>query len=242
MTWEMLGKKNLEKINNNPYPGRGIVLGMTPDGQKMMEAYWLMGRSENSRNRVFEQEPDGIRTKAHDPAKMTDPELIIYWPARQIGTFHLLTNGDQTDTLYRMMGEGVSFEDALMTREFEPDAPNHTPRISGMIDLSDVNGGYRLSILKTWNGSSERCERCFYRYDRAIPGYGHCIHTYEGDGNPLPSFSGEPYLVPLGAVARETAEHMWALLNRENRVSLFARTLDRESGAVETCIINRHGA
>lgn len=232
--------QNLERLRRNPYPGRGIIIGMAPDRTKMLQIYWLMGRSENSRNRILVEEPEGIRTQAFDPKKMTDPSLVIYWPARQIGTYHLVSNGDQTDTLSELMQEGCSFEDALMTREYEPDPPNWTPRISGLIDTADPLGSYRLSILKTQDGNPESCVRCFYRYDRAIQGFGHCIHTYRGDGNPLPTFTGDPYPVPVPDSAEEAVAVFWPLLNKDNRVALFARTIDRISGTVETRIINRH--
>lgn len=235
-----MAARNLERIERNPYPGRGIIIGMTLDGTRMMFVYWLMGRSENSRNRIFVEEPDGIRTQAFDPSKLTDPSLIIYWPARRVGTLHLVTNGDQTDTLARLMKEGSSFDDALMTREFEPDPPNWTPRISGMADVADPTGSYRLSILKTQDGDPASCVRCFYRYDKAIQGFGHCIHTYRGDGNPLPSFSEDPYPVPVPDTAEEAVALYWPLLNRDNRVALFARTIDRDTGEVETRLVNRH--
>lgn len=235
-----LAARNLALLQQNPYPGRGIVTGMSPDGDCMMQVYWLMGRSENSRNRVLVEEKEGIRTQAHDPAKLVDPSLIIYWPARRVGTTYLVTNGDQTDTLHAQLSAGMSFEDALMTREFEPDAPNFTPRISGLLDAADAKGGYRLSILKALEGNPERCVRCFYRYDEALPGYGHCIHTYQGDDNPLPSFSGDPSLMPVPATAREAAALYWPLLNTENRVALFARAINRKTGTVETVIVNRH--
>jgi IMP cyclohydrolase len=237
-----LAAKNLARIKKNPYPGRGIIIGMTTDRTKMILLYWLMGRSENSRNRIFAEEPDGIRTKAYDPAKLTDPSLVIYWPTRQSGSVHFVTNGDQTDTLCRLVPEGKSFEDALMTREFEPDPPNWTPRISGMTDVADPLGSYRLSILKAQDGNPECCVRCFYRYDKAIQGFGHCIHTYQGDGNPLPTFTGDPFPVPVPDTAEEAAAFYWPLLNKDNRVALFARTMDRVTGAVETSIINRHAA
>ncbi len=232
--------KNLDRIRQNPYPGRGIILGMTADGSKMVQVYWLTGRSENSRNRVFVEEPEGIRTQAYDPAKLTDPSLIIYWPARRFGTVHLVTNGDQTDTLFERMQAGESFEDALMTRQFEPDAPNFTPRISGMFDAACTDGSYNLSILKSQDGDPSRCVRCFYRFDEAVPGVGHCIHTYQGNGDPLPTFAGDPYPVPVPASADEAADLYWPLLDPANRVSLFARTVDRKTGAIETRIINRH--
>jgi phosphoribosylaminoimidazolecarboxamide formyltransferase / IMP cyclohydrolase len=233
--------QNLDRLRANRYPGRGIVQGMSPDGSHMLQVYWLTGRSENSRNRIFVQEPDGIRTQAHDPAKLVDPSLIIYWPARRVGSIHLVTNGDQTDTLFHMMQQGSAFEDALMTRTFEPDAPNYTPRISGMLDASDPEGGYRLSILKSFEGSPESCVRCFYRYDKGLAGIGHCIHTYQEDGNPLPTFSGDPYPVPLPGTAEEAADLYWPLLDENNRVALFVRSVNRTTGAVDTVIRNRHG-
>jgi IMP cyclohydrolase len=234
--------ENLVRISRNPYPGRGIIIGMTTDRRRMMLVYWIMGRSGNSRNRIFVEEPDGIRTEAFDPAKLTDPSLVIYWPARQSGSVQFVTNGDQTDTLARLAPDGKSFEEALMTREFEPDPPNWTPRISGMADAADPLGSYRLSILKTQDGNPECCVRCFYRYDKAIQGIGHCIHTYQGDGNPLPSFAGDPYPVPVPDTAEEAAAFYWPLLDEGNRVALFARTVDRVAGTVETRIINRHAA
>lgn len=235
-----LAAGNLGRISRNPYPGRGIIIGMTRDRTRMMLVYWLMGRSENSRNRIFVEEPDGIRTQAFDPSKLTDPSLIIYWPTRQVGTLHLVTNGDQTDTLACLMQEGSSFDDALMTRRFEPDSPNWTPRISGMADVADPLGSYRLSILKTQDGNPEGCVSCFYRYDKAIRGFGHCIHTYQGDGNPLPTFLGDPYLVPVPDTVDEAVALYWPLLNGGNRVALFARTIDRDMGEVETRLVNRH--
>lgn len=232
---------NLERLRSNSYTGRGIILGMSADSQKMVQVYWLTGRSENSRNRVFAVESDGIRTQAYDASKLIDPRLIIYWPVRRFRDAHIVSNGDQTDTIHSYLKKGMSFEDALMTRSYEPDAPNFTPRISGMMDISDKQGAYTLSILKAEGEEPVGCIHCFYRFDRALPGYGHCLHTYSGDGKPLPSFKGEPYPVPLGKNAKETAELYWDTLNHENRVALLALGIDRTTGEVETFIINRHG-
>ena len=205
-------------LAERPYPGRGIMLGAMPSGRSAA-AYFIMGRSENSRNRVFEKTEDGIRTRAHDESKMTDPSLIIYHPVRRVGRGTVVTNGDQTDTLRDYLLAGRSFAEALRTREFEPDGPNWTPRISGLLS---PDGSYKLSILKAGTPEGGPCLRFFYEYEKAVPGVGHFISTYEGFGSPLPSFSGEPVPVEVHELgARELADRLWAALDAENRVSLY---------------------
>lgn len=200
------------------YPGRGIMLGMTPSGRSVA-AYFIMGRSENSRNRVFEKTPDGIRTRAYDESRMTDPSLIIYHPVRRVGRGLVVTNGDQTDTLRDGLLAGSTFAAALRTREFEPDGPNWTPRISGLLS---PDGSYKLSILKAGSAEGAPCQRFFYEYEKAVPGTGHFISTYEGFGSPLPSFHGEPVSVEVPELdAAALAEKLWGALNAENRVSLY---------------------
>ena len=224
-------------LESNPYPGRGIVLGRTADGKSAVAAYFIMGRSENSRNRVFTVTEDGIRTEAYDPSKMVDPSLIIYHPVRQVGDQLVVTNGDQTDTIRDFLVQGKSFGQALHTREFEPDGPNYTPRISGILN---PDGSFKLSILKSADGDPSCCHRFFYTYDHPLAGEGRFIHTYMGDGNPLPSFEGEPERVVLDAAsAEELAEQMWAALNSDNKVSLFVRYIDLASGEYTQVIKNK---
>ncbi len=230
--------KNEQYLRENSYPGRGIVLGASPSGDKLVQVYWIMGRSENSRNRVFVETPEGVKTEAFEPEKMSDPSLVIYYTSRVHGSKHIVTNGDQTDTIHEFLQNGSTFEAALLTRCYEPDAPNCTPRISGMTDAA--TGEYRLSILKTENNDENVEQKAFFSYKTPKNGIGHCIHTYDGDGSPLPSFSGSPYEVALCETAQENAEKFWTMLNVGNRVSLFAKTIDRATGAVETFIINRH--
>ena len=225
-------------LRGNPYPGRGIVLGRSPDGEKAVIAYFIMGRSENSRNRVFVETPDGIRTQAHDPSKMTDPSLIIYAPVRVFGTSTIVTNGDQTDTIREGLAAGKSFEEALRKRTFEPDKPNYTPRISGLVDK---DGGYTLSILKSADGDPASCRRYFFEYGDPLAGQGHYIHTYMGDGDPLPSFEGEPEQVAIPCDTPEAlADLVWDSLNADNKVSLFVRYIDLATGTWESVIKNKH--
>ncbi|WP_159888195.1 IMP cyclohydrolase [Paenibacillus puerhi] len=227
-------------LQKNVYPGRGIIIGLTPDGTRLVQVYWIMGRSENSRNRVFIEEPNGfLRTEAKDPAKLTDPSLIIYYPVKHANGAHIVTNGDQTDTIHEALLAGGSFESALATRTYEPDAPNFTPRISGIVDLNDEQFAYKLSILKSAGNTEEQTLRHTYTYEKALPGYGHCIHTYEGDGNPLPSFQGEPALVPLANNAEEIVDMYWNALNEENKISLLVKTIRIEDGASELLVRNK---
>ena len=224
-------------LKGNPYPGRGIVLGRSADNKYAVAAYFIMGRSETSRNRVFTVTEDGIRTEAHDPSKMTDPSLIIYHPVRQVGDSLVVTNGDQTDTVRDGLLAGKTFSYALHTREFEPDGPNYTPRISGLLS---PDGSFKLSILKSADGYPSCCLRYFYTYDHPLAGEGRFIHTYMGDGNPLPSFEGEPERVTLDAPSAEVlAEQLWEALNEDNKVSLFVRYTDLESGEYTQVIKNK---
>ena len=225
-------------LSANSYPGRGIVLGRSADNKKAVIAYFIMGRSENSRNRVFEATEDGIRTRAYDESKMTDPSLIIYHPVRVVDGTTIVTNGDQTDTIADAYRRGEGFVRALRTREFEPDCPNYTPRISGAVR---PDGSYRLSILKSANGDPACCQRFFFEYEAPIAGQAHFISTYQGDGSPLPSFEGEPRTVALDAPdAASLASRLWESLNEENKVSLFVSYLDLETGKADSVIINKH--
>ena len=229
----------VEYLQNNPYPGRGIMLGRSADNKSAVIAYFIMGRSENSRNRVFEETEDGIRTRAFDESKMTDPSLIIYHPVRRMDNgITIVTNGDQTDTIRDNILAGHCYRHALNTRTFEPDGPNYTPRISGVVK---PNGSYDLSILKSLDGDPACACRYFFEYEAPRAGVGHFIHTYERDGSPLPSFEGEPRRVAITAPDAETlAGDLWLALNEDNRVSLFVRYIDLETGDDETSIINKH--
>lgn len=227
-----------DELGSTSYPGRGIILGKSDDGKNMVIAYFIMGRSENSRNRVFEQTEDGIRTRAFDESKMVDPSLIIYAPVRVLGDVTIVTNGDQTDTIRDSVNEGKSFWDALRSRTFEPDAPNYTPRISGLADQK--NDRFILSILKSNDGNPDSAQRFFFEYNAVSAGTGYFIHTYKGDGNPLPSFEGEPTKVTTAPDLDSFTKTIWENLNSDNRVSLFTRFLSLESGKTETRIINKH--
>lgn len=227
------------ELRGNAYPGRGIIIGKTPDGKHAATAYFIMGRSENSRNRIFVTEGDGIRTEAFDPSKLEDPSLIIYAPVRVRGNDTIVTNGDQTDTIYDLMGEGKTFEEALRTREFEPDGPNYTPRISGVMHMAD-GFNYEMSILKSGNGNPDQCNRYTFFYDNPVAGEGHFIHTYMHDGNPLPSFEGEPKLIEMSDDMDAFADMLWDSLNGDNKVSLFVRYINLEDGNVRTKIINKN--
>ena len=226
-----------EKLSNNTYPGRGIILGVTPDGKNSVAAYFIMGRSVNSRNRIFALEPDGIRTEAHDPSLMKDPHLIIYHPVRQAGCALIVTNGDQTDTVWEYLARGESWEAALRTRMFEDDGPNWTPRISGLLA---GDGSYKMSILKAADAEGSACVRFFYEYP-AIAGLGHFIHTYVCDGNPvIPTFQGEPERVAIEGDIDVFTNMLWENLNEANKISLFVRYTDLETGEFQQRIINKH--
>lgn len=228
------------ELSSTSYPGRGIVIGKTPDGKHAAIAYFIMGRSANSRNRVFVEDGEGIRTQAFDPSKLEDPSLIIYAPVRVLGNKTIVTNGDQTDTIYDLMNKQFTFEQALRTREFEPDAPNYTPRISGILHIEGGSYNYAMSILKSNNGNPDACNRYTFAYENPVNGEGHFIHTYMGDGNPLPSFEGEPTLVDIPNSMDEFADTVWNSLNEENKVSLFIRYINLEDGTYETKIINKN--
>lgn len=230
-------------LSENTYPGRGIVIGMSADGKSAMIAYFIMGRSVNSRNRIFEMHETGMRTKAYDESKLTDPHLIIYNPYLKLDGIDIITNGDQTDTVYNYIKEngedGCAFEKALFTREFEDDAPNFTPRISGILHYAEAGFCYDLSILKSAFGDGSVCNRYFYHY---VPraGYGHFIHTYKCDGNPIPSFEGEPEEVALPNTAAELADLCWNNLNEDNKVSLYVRVVPLDGSEPTEIIINKN--
>ena len=230
-----------EELQANAYPGRGIVIGKTPDGTKAVTAYFIMGRSENSRNRMFVQEERAVRTKAVDESKMTDPSLIIYYPVRTVGKWTVVTNGDQTDTVCQFIENGGCFRDALLTRTYEPDAPNYTPRISGAVCTANHKMSYLMSVLRK-DEQSEKCRRFFYKFSDVDAGVGHIIHTYGGDGDPLPSFSRAPVEIEMGNDAESVADEVWQALNADNKVSLFVRELDLKTNMGEkTVILNRFG-
>ncbi len=229
-----------QELQRNAYPGRGIILGKSADGTKAAAAYFIMGRSENSRNRVFVEDREGIRTQAFDPSKMTDPSLIIYAPVRVLGNKTIVTNGDQTDTIYEKMDKQMTFEQSLRTREFEPDAPNYTPRISGIMHIENGSYNYAMSILKSNNGNPDSCNRYTFAYENPAAGEGHFIHTYMGDGNPLPSFEGEPKLVAIPDDIDTFADLLWQNLNEDNKVSLFVRYIDIATGKYTSKIINKN--
>ncbi|MGN0157861.1 MAG: IMP cyclohydrolase [Brotaphodocola sp.] len=229
-----------QELKSNAYPGRGIVIGKTPDGKKAVTAYFIMGRSANSRNRVFVEEGAGIRTEAFDPSRMEDPSLIIYAPVRVLGNKTIVTNGDQTDTIYEGMDRQMTFEQSLRSREFEPDDPNYTPRISGIMHIENGRYNYAMSILKSNNGNPDACNRYTFAYENPVAGEGHFIHTYMQDGNPLPSFEGEPKLVDIMDDMDAFTDMVWNSLNEDNKVSLFVRYIDIETGAYETKIINKN--
>ena len=232
----------LEKeLNSLAYHGRGIVIGKSADGKKAVIAYFIMGRSENSRNRVFVEDGEGIRTQAFDESKMEDPHLIIYAPVRVLGNKTIVTNGDQTDTIYELMDKQMTFEQALRTREFEDDKPNYTPRISGIVHLDNGEMNYAMSILKSADGDGSSCQRYTYAYSNPLNGNGKFIHTYKGDGNPLPSFEGEPKTVVIPDMDIDAFTSMvWENLNADNKVSLFTRYIDIATGKYESRIVNKN--
>ncbi len=230
------------ELGRSTYPGRGIVAGRSEDGRFAVAAYFIMGRSSNSRNRVFVTDGEGIRTQAFDPSKMEDPSLIIYAPVRVLGTNTIITNGDQTDTIYQGLMDGKTFGESLRVREFEPDAPNYTPRISALTDIRGGEYEFRMSILKSADGDPSSCERFTFSYDNPRAGEGRFIHTYEDDGNPLPSFEGEPVRVDIKGGIDEFTDLVWNNLNEDNKVSLFVRFIEIESGKYETRIVNKNAA
>ncbi len=229
-------------LKENTYPGRGIALGVTPNGKQAVMVYFIMGRSANSRNRVFDPIEGGIRTMAADPAKLEDPSLIIYNPVRTLGNDHIVTNGDQTDTIYEHIQQGKTFEDALRTRTFEPDGPNWTPRISGLLHWEKDSASYKLSILKSADGNGDSARRYFFEYPQPVAGEGHFIHTYQKDESPLPSFEGEPRKISIPENIEDFANAIWANLNTDNKVSLFIRTIDLATGETEDTIYNGYDA
>lgn len=235
---EMLSLK--QELSQNAYPGRGIVIGKTPDGKSAVTAYFIMGRSNNSRNRVFVEDGEGIRTQAFDPSKLEDPSLIIYAPVRVLGNKTIVTNGDQTDTIYDGMDKQLTFEQSLRSRQFEPDGPNYTPRISGIMHIEGGNYNYAMSILKSNNGNPDACNRYTFAYNNPVAGEGHFIHTYMHDGNPLPSFEGEPKWVKIEGDIDTFGDMIWSSLNADNKVSLFVRYIDIETGKYESRIYNKN--
>src|SRR5690554_22510 len=231
---------NLLSLQANEYPGRGIIIGLSPDAGSYIQVYWLMGRSEASRNRILVAEKGFVRTEIPDTGKVKDPSLLVYYPVKHWRNCHIVTNGDQTDTIYSFLKQEKNFDDALMTRNFEPDAPHYTPRISCLLDLEDQKCAYRLSIIKAAVSNPACCGRYFFHYAKAVPGWGHCLHTYAGNGNPLPPFAGEPLLVKVFNDPRETAEYYWNLLNRENKVALLVKAVCIKTGKTSLEIINKH--
>ena len=228
-----------EELKKNSYPGRGIMIGKTADGKCAAIAYFIMGRSVNSRNRVFVEDGEGIRTQAFDPAKLSDPSLVIYAPVRVLGSTTIVTNGDQTDTVYDFLRDGKAFSDALFTRTFEPDAPNYTPRISALVETGD-SFSYQLSILKSADGDPDSVRRFFFDYQNPQSGVGHFLHTYRCDGDPIPSFEGEPEPVAVCSDIDAFTAEIWDGLNADNKVSLFTRFIDLATGKIETRIVNKN--
>ena len=229
-----------KELQGNSYPGRGIIIGRSADGTKAVTAYFIMGRSVNSRNRIFVEDGEGIRTQAFDPSKLTDPSLIIYAPVRVLGNKTIVTNGDQTDTIYEGMDKQMTFEQSLRSREFEPDGPNYTPRISGIMHIENGTYNYEMSILKSNNGSPDSCNRYTFAYENPAAGEGHFIHTYKCDGDPLPSFEGEPKLIAVPDDIDAFTDTLWSSLNEDNKVSLFVRYIDIASGTCATRIVNKN--
>lgn len=234
-------KKDLAKeLAGNTYPGRGIIIGKSESGKYAVTAYFIMGRSENSRNRIFVEDGEGIRTQAYDPAKLEDPSLIIYAPVRVLGNKTIVTNGDQTDTIYEGMDRQLTFEQSLRSRKFEPDGPNFTPRISGIMHIENGSFNYAMSILKSNQGNPAACNRYTFAYENPVNGEGHFIHTYAQDVNPLPSFEGEPKWVSIPEDMDEFTEMLWKNLNEDNKVSLFVRYIEIATGEYRSKIINKH--
>ena len=229
-----------KELQENSYPGRGIIIGRSKDGTKAVTAYFIMGRSENSRNRIFVEDGEGIRTQAFDPSKLVDPSLIIYAPVRVLGNKTIVTNGDQTDTIYEGMDRQLTFEQSLRSREFEPDAPNYTPRISGIMHIENGKYSYAMSILKSNQGNPDSCLRFTFAYENPVPGMGHFIHTYVCDGNPLPTFTGEPERVAIENDIDAFADKIWTNLNENNKISLYVRYINIADGTVENRMFNKN--
>lgn len=229
-----------EELKKNAYPGRGIVIGKSANGKYAVTAYFIMGRSSNSRNRIFVEEGQGIRTQAFDIAKLEDPSLVIYAPVRVLGNKTIVTNGDQTDTIYEGLNRQLTFEQALRSREFEPDGPNYTPRISGILSIENKDFHYAMSILKSNNGNPRGCNRYTFTYENPTAGEGHFIHTYMHDGNPLPSFEGEPKQVAIDDDMDAFTDMIWESLNEENKVSLFVRYIEIATGEYRSRIVNKN--
>jgi IMP cyclohydrolase len=240
MALARIAADNMQALSRNLYPGRGIVIGLTPDSRRFVQVYWIMGRSANSRNRIFVQDGDAVRTAPFDASKVQDPSLIIYNAVRARNHWHVVSNGDQTDSICEAMESGDGFEAGLFTRSFEPDAPNFTPRIGGLVDLDDPYHAYLLAIIKSASGDGKHCARQFFYYETAVPGVGHCVTTYKGDGTPLPAFEGEPYALPLQDDIDATAGAYWQALDEGNRVSLLVKTIDARNGSTELRIVNKH--
>lgn len=230
-----------QELSGNSYPGRGILIGRSKDGAYAVAAYFIMGRSVNSRNRIFIEDGAGIRTQAYDPSKLTDPSLVIYAPVRVLGDKTIVTNGDQTDTIYELMDKGQTFEQALRTREYEPDKPNYTPRISAVMEIQEGSYRFAMSILKSDGGAEGHCCRYTFDYENPKAGEARFIHTYQGDGEPLPSFEGEPVIVELDGTIDELTGRIWNNLNEENKVSLFVRYMKIADGSYESRIVNKNG-
>lgn len=235
---EMLKIEN--ELRNNSYPGRGIIIGRSADAARAVSAYFIMGRSANSRNRIFVEDGEGIRTQAFDSSKLLDASLIIYAPVRVLGNKTIVTNGDQTDTIYEGMDKQMTFEQCLRNREFEPDGPNYTPRISGIMHIENGTYNYAMSIIKSNNGNPKSCNRYTFAYENPAAGEGHFIHTYQGDGNPLLSFEGEPKLIEIPDDMDAFTDMLWSSLNEENKISLFVRYIHIATGTYETKIINKN--
>ena len=228
-----------ELLKNNAYAGRGIVIGKTPDGKKAVTAYFIMGRSENSRNRIFKEEGENVTIYPFDESKVENTSLIIYSPIKKIENKLIVTNGDQTDTIYDFIKKGECFREALKTREFEPDKPNYTPRISGIMNFKDNDFDYSMSILKSLDKDGSACGRYFYDYE-TVNGLGHFIHTYVCDGNPLPTFTGEPERVAIENDIDAFADKIWTNLNENNKISLYVRYINIADGTVENRMFNKN--
>jgi hypothetical protein len=239
MDWEKTLEANIDRLRGNEYPGRGIIIGLSPDGKNFIQVYWLMGRSAASRNRILVPEGEFVKTAVPGGEQAGDSSLLLYYPVKHWDESHIVSNGDQTDTIYSALQKGAGFAEALATRTFEPDPPHYTPRISGLVELNNAECAYRLAIVKTVEGSPESCTRQYFYYEKGIPGIGHCIHTYAGNGNPLPSFQGEPFTVKVFDDLRTTARYYWELLHEENKVALLAKAINRRTGESRLEIINK---